>query len=502
MLEITTRPAADVAVVEADALAIGVLDPPELAGVAETLDGLLGGRLSAFVESKEINGGRGKLATTHTDDQLGATRVCVAGLGKEAQLDGDAFRTAAARVVAAARKGRGTRVAWCVERELTPSPIEQARALTEGTALASYDHGAWKTVDPRPAPIDELVLIGDELGDALEAAVRASEISEWANHTRRLVDTPANELTPSMLATDATRIADEHDGLECEVWGPEEIRKAEMGAFAAVGQGSVNEPRMIVLRWHGPDAPAEPLLGLVGKGITFDTGGISIKPSARMSDMKGDMAGAAAVLGAMGAIASLGVPVSIIAVIAASENMPDGRSYRPGDILTAKNGKTIEVTNTDAEGRLVMADALTYCREQGATHMLDLATLTGSIVTALGDFYAGLMGNDQPWVDTVAEAARTSGDHAWQLPLHATYRRQIGSTFADLKNSSDIRAAGSIYAASFLSEFTGDGPWAHLDIAGTAQLDRSRGDYYTGAGATGYGVRLLVELASSLSRPA
>ena len=502
MLKITSRPTSQAEALDADALAVGVLDPPELSATGKTLDGLLGGRLSALVDSKEISGGRGKLATTHPDEPIAATRVCVAGLGKTAQLDGDAFRTAAARVVAAARKGRGTRIAWCLDPALALSGVEQARSIAEGTALASYDHGAWKTVDPRPDPISELVLVGDELDDALAAAERAAKVCEWANHTRRLVDTPANELTPEALAADATRIAGEHEGLECEIWGPDEIRDAGMGAFAAVGQGSVNEPRMIVLRWQSPDAPEEPLLGIVGKGITFDTGGISIKPSARMSDMKGDMAGAAAVLGAMGAIAALALPVSIIAVVAASENMPDGKSYRPGDILTAKNGKTIEVTNTDAEGRLVLADALTYCREQGATHMLDLATLTGAIVTALGDFYAGLMGNDQPWVDTVAAAAEASGDHAWQLPLHATYRRQIGSTYADFKNSSDIRAAGSIYAASFLSEFTGDGPWAHLDIAGTAQLDRTRGDYYTSAGATGYGVRLLVELASSLSRPA
>ena len=502
MLNITTSGATDAASVDADAIAVGVLDPPALDGIGTEIDQTLEGALSALLDSKEVKGGRGKLASVHTHGRLAATRVCVAGLGKAAQLDADALRTAAARVVGAARAGEATRIAWSVDAELDIPVVEQARALTEGTALASYDPGAWKTVDPRPEPIEELILVGDDLDDALASAERAAQICEWANHTRRLVDTPANELTPADLAEDATRIADEHDGLECEVWGPEEIRAAQMGAFAAVGQGSVNEPRMIVLRWNGPDAPEEPLLGLVGKGITFDTGGISIKPSARMADMKGDMAGAAAVLGGMGAIASLNVPVSVVAVIAASENMPDGRAYRPGDILTAKNGKTIEVTNTDAEGRLVMADALTYCREQGATHLLDLATLTGAIVTALGDFYAGLMGNDQPWVDTVVAAATASGDHAWQLPLHATYRRHIGSTYADFKNSSDIRAAGSIYAASFLSEFTGDGPWAHLDIAGTASLDRTRGDYFTKAGATGYGVRLLVELASALSRQA
>ena len=499
MLKISTQPTSALSDVKVDALAVSVLDPPGLDEQVESLDTALEGALSALLSTKELKGGRGKLASVLANGRLGATRACVAGLGKSAHLDTDALRTAAARVVAAVRPGQGSRIAWRLDSSLGLSLEEQARALTEGTALASYDHGAWKTVDPRPAPIEELVLVGDELEAALEAAERAALVCRWANHTRRLVDAPANEITPAALADDAAAIAADHEGLECEIWGPDEIRAADMGAFAAVGQGSANEPRMVILRWGGAPQGDAPLLGLVGKGITFDTGGISIKPSARMADMKGDMAGAAAVIGAMGAIAALELPLSIVAIVASSENMLDGTSYRPGDILTARNGKTIEVTNTDAEGRLVMADALTYCREQGATHMLDVATLTGAVVTALGDFYAGLMGNDQEWVDTVAEAAAASGDHAWQLPLHDTYRRHIGSTYADFKNSSDLRQAGSIYAASFLSEFTGEGPWAHLDIAGTGHLDRSRGDYYTGAGATGYGVRLLVELAAALS---
>ncbi len=500
MLKISVLSGAQAHTVKTDALALGVLEPPKLADDGVELDTALDGRLSELLDSKEIKGGRGKLAATHTHGVLGATRVCVAGLGKPGQLDADAFRTAAARVVASARSGGGSRIAWYVDSELGLSAAEQARALTEGTALASYDHGAWKTIDPRPDPIAELVLLGSDADDIEASAERAAQVSEWVNHARRLVDTPASELTPVALAEDALRVAAEHDRLACEVWGPDEIHAADMGAFSAVAQGSTNEPRLIVLRWPGLDVPEAPTLGIVGKGITFDTGGISIKPSSRMADMKGDMAGAAAVLSAMGAIAALDVPCNVIAVIAACENMPDGAAYRPGDILTAKNGKTIEVTNTDAEGRLILADALTYCREEGATHLIDLATLTGAIVTALGDFYAGLMGNEQSWIDEIQAAAAASGDHAWQLPLHSTFRRHIGSTFADFKNSSDLRQAGSIYAASFLSEFAGEGPWAHLDIAGTALLDRSRGDYFTSAGATGYGVRLLVELAAGMSK--
>jgi leucyl aminopeptidase len=211
------------------------------------------------------------------------------------------------------------------------------------------------------------------------------------------------------------------------------------------------------------------------------------------------MGGGAAVVAAMGAIADLALPIRTIGVVPAAENMPDGLSYRPGDIITARNGKTIEVTNTDAEGRLILADGLTHCRELGATHILDFATLTGACVVALGDFFAGLLGNDSAWVSRVRAAAEASGDHAWELPLHDTYRRHIGSTFADFKNSSDLRQAGAIYAASFLAEFAGEGAWAHLDIAGTAYLDRTRGDYYTGRGATGFGVRLSAELASALA---
>ena len=500
MLKISATSTVDPGAVETDAIAFGVMEPPELSKGASALDDVLEGRLESLLSSKEIKGGRGKLAFIHAYDLLPASRVCIAGLGKANQLDSDVLRTAAARVVESTRSGGGSRIAWLLDSTLGLTVAEQARAITEGTAIASYDHGAWKTVDPRPAVIEDLVFFGEDLDGVAAAAERAAEVCTWVNHARRLVDTPANELTPVVLAEGAEAMAAQHERLTCEIWGPDQIKAAGMGAFAAVGQGSANDSRMIVLRWQGPDAPAEPVLGLVGKGITFDTGGISIKSSARMSDMKGDMAGAAAVLGAMGAIATLNIPANIIAVIAASENMPDGEAYRPGDILTAMNGKTIEVTNTDAEGRLVMADALTYCREEGATHLVDIATLTGAIVTALGDFYAGLMGNDQPWVDQIEAAAKASGDHAWQLPLHSTYRRHIGSTYADFKNSSDLRQAGSIYAASFLSEFAGNGPWAHLDIAGTGSLDRSRGDYFTGAGATGYGVRLLVELAASMSR--
>jgi leucyl aminopeptidase len=271
-----------------------------------------------------------------------------------------------------------------------------------------------------------------------------------------------------------------------------------MGAFAAVSQGSDVPPRLITLRYEPEGAKGGEVVGLVGKALTFDSGGLSLKPPERMEEMKSDMGGGGAVLCGLGAIAELDLPVRIVGVIAACENMPGGHAVRPGDIVTAMNGKTIEITNTDAEGRLVLADALCHARRQGATHVLDLATLTGGMVIAMGDFYAGVFGNDPGWVEAVRAAGEATGDHVWPWPLHGSYRRYIDSTFADMKNSSDLRQASPIYAAEFLEEFAGEGAWAHLDMAGTAFLERGREDYYVDRGATGYGVRLLAELARRL----
>ncbi len=272
-----------------------------------------------------------------------------------------------------------------------------------------------------------------------------------------------------------------------------------MGAFAAVAAGSGEEPQLIVMRYEPPEADPAVTLGLVGKAITFDSGGISLKPPLRMQDMKGDMGGGAAVIEATAAIARLGLPVSVLTVVAATENMQDARAYKPGDILRASNGKTIEVLNTDAEGRLVLADALHFARENGATHIVDLATLTGAMVISLGDLYAGWFCNDEELAARIDAASRESGDLAWRFPLHPRYRRYVDSDFADMKNVSEFKEGSAVLAAEFLREFAGDGPWAHLDIAGPAYLIRPRPDYALDQGATGYGVRLLVELAAALA---
>ena len=333
------------------------------------------------------------------------------------------------------------------------------------------------------------------------AVRRAEAAALWANRARDLVNRPANDLTPESFAEYATGIAEGTDGLSAESLGPDEMRDLGMGALLGVGAGSYNEPRLIVLRWE-PPTPAgrrDVLLGLVGKGLTFDSGGISLKPATHMEAMKGDMAGAAAVVAGIGALAELEIPVRAIAVVAAAENMPSGRSMRPGDILTAANGKTIEVTNTDAEGRLVLADALWYAREQGATHVVDFATLTGAMSLALGDQYAGVFANDDDWRDEIVAAGEASGDYVWPFPLHPRYRRLIDSEFADMKNSDLRRLGAPIYATSFLAEFAGDGPWAHIDMAGPGLLTWSRGDYLSQVGGTGWGVRLIASLAERLA---
>jgi leucyl aminopeptidase len=314
---------------------------------------------------------------------------------------------------------------------------------------------------------------------------------------RDLANRPPNDLTPTALADHARGYAGAT--LAVESHGREWIEEQGMGAFAAVAAASAEDPQLIVMRHEPPQARDGVTLALVGKAITFDSGGISLKPPLRMQDMKGDMCGGAAVIEATAAIAELGLPVRVLTVVASTENLQDGRAYRPGDIVRASNGKTIEIINTDAEGRLVLADALHFARTSGATHMIDFATLTGAMSIALGDLYAGWFCNDDAFAATVGEAARTSGDLAWRFPLHPRYRRYVDSDFADMKNASELRQAGAVLAAEFLREFAGEGPWAHVDIAGPAYLERRRPDYALDQGGTGYGVRLAVELAEALA---
>ncbi|HKI93629.1 MAG TPA: leucyl aminopeptidase, partial [Gaiellaceae bacterium] len=467
---------------------------------ARIVDEKLGGRLARFQESGELRGDRGEALLLHLDGELQAPRLVAAGVGPREGVDADALRTAGAVTAQALSRVGGTLV-WLLDESL-PVPLpEQAAALVEGTLLGAYSPGAWKTSETaRPRPFDRIV-VGHRETDELRAAVeRAALLAERTNRARDLANMPPNELTPETLAAQARALADEHEHLTAEVLGPAEIEALGMGALAAVGRGSRNEPRLVVLRYEPPE-PARPdlVLGLVGKAITFDAGGISIKPAAKMENMKADMAGGAGTLHGIGALAALGSPVRAVAVLAAAENLPGGDAFRPGDILRAANGKTIEIINTDAEGRLVLADALWYARREGATHVLDLATLTGAMELALGDLYAGVFANDDDWRERVVSAGSRSGDLVWPLPLHPRYRRYVDSAFADMKNGSTLRQASPALAAEFLREFAGEGPWAHVDMAGPGFLERSRGDYLRVPGGTGYGVRLIAELAHSLA---
>ena len=483
-----------------DALAIPVTTPLSGEG-AQIVDEKLGGLLRQLTENGELRGDRGESLLLHTNGRLEAPRVVAAGLGKRDQPDADAFRTAGAAAAQSLARVGGT-LLWLLDESLPLSLPEQAAALVEGTILGGYTPGQWKTQDAgkRARPVERIVIGHTETPELRAAIERAALLAERTNRARDLANMPPNELDPHTLAEHAQALAGEHEHLKAEILGPREMDTLGMGALAAVGRGSRNEPRLIVLRYDPPTVTRPDVtLGLVGKAITFDAGGISLKPAAKMEDMKGDMAGGAGALHGMGAVAALQLPVRAIAVLAAAENLPGGDAFRPGDILHAANGKTIEIVNTDAEGRLVLADALWYTRREGATHILDLATLTGAMELALGDLYGGLFANDDDWRDLIVAAAERSGDLAWPFPLHARYRRYVDSAFADMKNGSTLRQGSPVLAAKFLEEFAGEGPWAHIDMSSPGFLERSRGDYYRVPGGTGYGVRLIAELASFLA---
>nr|MDQ3936910.1 leucyl aminopeptidase [Actinomycetota bacterium] len=370
-----------------------------------------------------------------------------------------------------------------------PSGDAVQGALVEGTLLALYRFDRFKSKDEdESAEIGSLEIAAEDVD---LAAVESGRVrAEAQNRARDLQNIPSNVATPTFLAERASEIASAHDSVSIEVWDRAQIVEAGMGAFACVAQGTYEEPRLIVMRYEG--GGSGPLLGYVGKAVTFDTGGISIKPSGRMQEMKFDMSGGAAVIEAMGAIAELGVPARILAVVPSTENMPSGRSVKPGDIVTAMNGKTIEVNNTDAEGRLLLADALTYAVEQGAERLVNLATLTGAIIVALGSTHAGLFSNDDDWYGQVEAACTATGELGWRLPLHPEYLELTKGQYADLTNAAEERKAMSIYAAEFLRQFVDDRPWVHVDIAGTAW---GLGRAYVGKGASGFGVRMLVDLA-------
>ena len=423
-------------------------------------------------------------------------RVLVVGMGKHDELDPERIRVAAAVAAKQAAGLRATSLAIAVPEG---GDEELAAALVEGALMAAYRFDRFKTdADPEeegeqasPPRIESLTLIGDP--KLAERAEVARVTAEAANRARELQNLPSNVATPSYLAVRALEIAVKHDAVSVEVIERDQMVERGMGGLEAVSAGTDQPPKLIVMRIEGEG----PLLALVGKAVTFDSGGISIKPSSGMQEMKMDMSGGAAVIEAVAAIAELGMPANLLAVVPATENMPSGHATKPGDIITQLNGNTVEVNNTDAEGRLILADALAYAVEGGAERLVDLATLTGAVLIALGSTYAALVSNDDEFAAEVAEAAERTGELAWRLPLHPEYKELTKGTVADLTNASEKRKAGTLYAASFLEEFVDERPWVHLDIAGTAW---DVGREYVGKGPTGYGVRLLVDLLRGLDR--
>ncbi len=481
-VEVVSKPIADL---DADVVAVGLADGEELPA-----------ELAQAPGADDVKTGFKKLTLLRPERPA---RLLVVGLGKPEDLDAERLRVAAALAVKRAREHEARSIAWLAPADGPGGPAAAA-ALVEGSILAAYRFDRYRSQDPddpKPPELESLTIATAE-GDRTEAerdAETARIAAEAANRARELQDLPSNELTPTALAERATELAEAHESITVESLRREEIVSRGMGGLAAVSAGSDQEPRLIAIRYAGGGDGET--LGLVGKAVTFDTGGISIKPSSGMHEMKMDMSGGAAVIEAVGAIAELGLEMGVVAAIPATENMPSGHATKPGDIITQLNGKTVEVNDTDAEGRLILADALTYCvRDLGADRLVDLATLTGAVVIALGSTYAALISNDDAWAERVEDASERSGELAWRLPLHDEYKELTKGTVADLANVASKRKAGTIYAASFLEEFVDDKPWVHLDIAGTAW---DVGREYVGKGATGFGVRLLVALARDLA---
>ena len=446
----------------------------------------------AILESGEFKAGANETILLHSPAGIKAKRLLIVGLGKASKVTIHDLRKAAGTAVRFAKPRAIRDLAIAIpDSELLPAAAS-VRAAVEGAYVADFDSDTYRS-DRKDQSIQTLAIAAPANADkaAAEAAFREGTIlGESQNFARSLVNEPGNVLTPTVLGERAAAMAKEV-GLKCEVYSTEKLHELKMGAFWAVAKGSYEPPALIVLTYEPEGAPTEPVLGLVGKGITFDTGGISIKPSEGMEKMKYDMAGGAAMIGAMRAIAHLKPKVKVISVVCAAENMPSGRAYKPGDIETAMSGKTIEVMNTDAEGRMVLADGLHYAQQLGATHLIDAATLTGACVVALGMVNAGAFSNDEDAYRHFTEALKLSGDKFWRLPAEDDYSEQIKSSIADIMNTGGSRWGGAITAAMFLKEFVGETPWIHLDIAGVAWMEEAKS--WIAKGPSGTPVRSLVE---------
>jgi leucyl aminopeptidase len=476
-VETTTAPALET---DADTVVIGVFDDQPLHAdeAREPLEALL--------DSGEAKGQFRHLALTHVSGR----RVMLVGLGARGELDAERARIAAALAERRARELATRTLCWA----LPPGAADEiAEGLVHGTLLRAYRFDRYKNASPNHGERGLQRLLISAHRDVEAGVARAVTLATAQNRARDLGNRPPNDLTPTALGAYAAELAVPRDALSVSVLGGEELRDLGMGLFAAVASGSAQDPRLITLRYDG--APeTDRRLALVGKAVTFDSGGLAIKSMAGMVDMKFDMAGGAAVIEAMAALADFAAPVNVLGVVGATENMISGAAMRSGDILSALDGTTVEMNNADAEGRLVLGDCITYARREGCDAIVDIATLTGGVVVALGGVYAGLMANDDALAELVTACGERTGELVWRLPLHPDYAEMVKGRYAQITNRSERREASAITGAEFLHHFAGEVPWAHLDIGGVGDDGRKP---YLDKGGTGFGVRLLTELALS-----
>ena len=493
--------AGDITGIEADAIVVNLFEGVERPGGATgAVDKALDETITKLIEQGEIKGKLNEVSIIHSLGKVPARIVAVAGLGKQSEFTLDKIRGVAAELCRSLRKLNCRRIATIVHGAGVGGiePGVASQAIVEGSLLGLYRFRKHITKEPENQDVEELLIVEREAAklQALEQGCEKGKVlAEATNLARDLINEPANYMTPSDMAKMAEELAKTH-GLGLTILDREQMEKEGMGALLGVARGSRQPPKLIVLSYKGDETSSE-TLGFVGKGITFDSGGISIKPPEGMAEMKGDMAGGATVMAALSAIAQLKPKMNVTAIVPATENLPGGNATKPGDILKAVNGKTIEVVNTDAEGRLILADALGYAVKQGLSPLVDVATLTGACHVALGDVCSGIFGNAQELVDKLIKAGAEAGERLWQMPMYEEYKEPNKSEVADVKNTGG-RWGGAITAAQFLAEFVGDTSWAHIDIAGTSNSDKDRG--YLIKGATGVGVRTLVNLALALTK--
>lgn len=491
----------DITTQDVDAIVVNLFqDVTNPCGATGSVDQALGGAISLLIADGETTGKKEEITLIHTLGKMAPTRVVVAGLGKQKELDPDVVRSMTGEVLRRLSRIGVKKVATIAHGAgiAGMDTVTSGQSIAEGATLGLYRFDKYKSNKDQSTEIEEVSIVehdADKTPHLVQGVAEGTLLGEATNLCRDMGNEPGNYMTPTKMSEVALEVANEAS-LELEVLDRPRLRDIGLGAFLGVAQGSSEPPKLIILRYLGDPSNDTNSLGLLGKGITFDSGGISIKPASRMGEMKGDMAGGATVIAAMKAIGKLKPKINVTAIVPATENMPSGSAQRPGDVIRTMSGKTVEIDNTDAEGRLVLADAMSYARSLGLERLIDIATLTGAMSVALGVQATGAFGNDQELMDAVAEAARQTGERIWPMPTFDEYKSQFASDVADIKNTGG-RAAGSITGAQFIGEFADGASWIHLDIAGTSRTNRTSG--YNTKGATGVHVRTLVRLVQDLA---